>query len=274
MWHCHSFWHGFTKTVHQSRGSLESPKAKEEFGVEGMMCELSESPPNNKTWRRILFLLVCLILSLFWTWETSAPAGIPSYPGTASPLVSLLFPIVRDKFVEIHYVPLLRVAPEGIFVTTQETVREIPHNPVSLTVVNPLNIAQHDAKISREDPLLGLVLLKAPFRGPVYRLAKRLPREGEKVILAGSPPKKMSHMIPIEHRVPDLRPLRLKGEISGNNEVIGDFPPSGIPAGWAVLGEGGEILLGLVVTSKKDKAIYVSTLNIIEFLKGVSVQTP
>jgi hypothetical protein len=188
--------------------------------------------------------------------------------------VSLLFPIVRDKFVEIHYVPLLRVAPEGIFVTTQETVREMPNIPVSLTVVNPLNIAQHDAKIAGKNPLSGLVLLKAPFRGPVYRLAKRLPREGEKVILAGSPPKTMNHMIPIEHRVPDLRPLRLKGQIRGKNEVIGDFPPPGIPAGWAVLDKGGKTLLGLVVTSKKDKAIYVSTLKIIEFLKGVSVQTP
>jgi hypothetical protein len=188
--------------------------------------------------------------------------------------VSLLFPVVRDHFVEIHYVPVLRVAPEGIFVTARETLGEMPDNPVSLTVVNPLNVAQHDAKISGKDPLSGLVLLKALFHGPVYRLAKRLPREGEKVVLAGSPPKKMSHMVPIEHRVPDLRPLRFQGKIRGNGEVIGDFPPSGIPAGWAVLDEGGKTLLGLVVTSNEDKVIYVSALKIMEFLKGSMLPTP
>jgi hypothetical protein len=188
-------------------------------------------------------------------------------------LVSLLFPVVRDVFVELHYVPALRIGPQGVFVTTKATIRKMPDQPVSLTVLNPLNIAQRDATIEGSDPRTGLILLKAPFAGPVFPIAKRNPRLGEAVLLSGSPPRKMSHMVPVEHRVPDLRAIRAEGRITGEGEATRTGGPT-VSAGWAVLDAEGRTLLGVIVTSNGDRATYVSAGKVRRFLKASGVPAP
>ena len=78
----------------------------------------------------LLFSWVCL----FSGPDRSAvpvQAGIPRYPGTPTPLVSLLFPVVRRVYVELHYTPVLRVDPKGIFIITEDALRNLPADPIA-----------------------------------------------------------------------------------------------------------------------------------------------
>ncbi len=222
--------------------------------------------------RRVSLVLVGL--SLFWSWPQAVPvrAGIPRYPGTPTPLVSLLFPVVRRVYVELHYTPVLRVDPKGVFITTEDALRNLPAEPISLVVVDPLSVSQWDAKVIRRDPETGLVALTAPFPGPVYRLGGRLPRNGAAVVLAGSPPKVMKHMIAPDHSVPDLRPLHAGGRISGLQELI---PCEGCPvsSAWAVLDPGDRTLLG-ILSSNGKRASFIPAAKIREFLRGAGFSVP
>ena len=221
-----------------------------------------------------LYLLFALFLLGLFIIPTSA--GIPTYPGKPGPHASLLFPVVRDTFVELHYAPVVRLENEGVFLTTQETLRRMPAKPETLTILNPLTVAQQDATVVRGDSGTGLILIRPPFGGPVYSLAQKTPRPGDKVILRGSPYRQMSHIVPIEHRVPDLRPVETRGRISGDGEVTRTGPPVpyGIGPGWAVLDAKDRELLGLIVRTKGEQSVYVSAEKIRSFLNASGLLVP
>ena len=215
-----------------------------------------------------LFLLGSLVIP--------ASAGIPTYPGKPGPHASLLFPVVRPEFVELHYAPVVRLESEGVFLTTQETLRRMPAKPETLTILNPLTVAQQDATVVQGDPITGLILIRAPFGGPVYSLAQKTPSPGDTVILRGSPYRRMSHMVPIEHRVPDLRPVETRGRISEDGEVTRTGPPVpyGIGPGWTVLDAKDRELLGLIVWTKGEQSFYVSAEKIRSFLSASGLVVP
>ena len=224
------------------------------------------------------FVVPPLIIVGVWLWLSAmpTPAGIPQYPGPATPHAGLLFPVVRDTFVELHYVPVLRVGRSGAFLTAMGAVRRMPPRPASLTVVNPNTIAQRDARVEISDPATGLVLIRAPFEGPVYPLADRPARPGETVLLTGPPYRRMGHQAPTEHRVPDLRPLQTVGRVTGEGEVSWTGAPVhyGVSPGWAVLDEEGRKLLGLIARVDGKKAGYVSAEQIRAFLSASGVRVP
>ena len=148
-----------------------------------------------------------------------AHGGQIRYSGPPTPFISVVFPILRTQYVEIHYTPALRLEKKGIFITTTGALQKMPPKPLDFVVLNPRKMNQWDAQILKRDETTGLVIVKAPFSGPAFSLGESPPRKGEKIILLGTPSVQMSHSTTPDHHWPDLHVQRAKGIVESNQII-------------------------------------------------------
>lgn len=201
-----------------------------------------------------------------------AHGGQITYTGPPTPSISVVFPILRTQYVEIHYTPALRLGRKGIFITTAGALRKMPPKPLDFVILNPRKMNQWNAQVLKRDEATGLVIVKAPFSGPTFSLSKSPPREGEKVILLGTPSVQMNHSTTPDHHWPDLHIQRAKGVVELNRTIRIQNGSKALSS-WAVMDAAEKKILG-VVSSSGSKVEFISAVKIRQNLRALGISVP